>query len=475
MFMPDISADQKTGMVQQLFDKVQQIQQVPQRMIGMAKDSKDQELRYFSFKEDFTTFVRYFNTLCQMNAVMMGIGNEYVPGAPQIDDFKFAYFDWSKYTLSIAMAGRLSANGLNTKGAETGGSTSIRNELGGMAQSVKDGISRIMGSDKNAAEAAVDMYDSAVEPYYTDFVISPNINYSETFGNSVKDSAMAGMFSQMSEMTKELQFILNTSQIVSEETVNRSKQAAMDTLTKGAGMLGGSTFVNRFLKGASSVLSGTNIVFPQIWNSSSYARNYTIEIPLYTPYGNLTNIFMDILVPIWFWIAISAPHQASVNSYSAPFMLKCHVPGIFSIDMGMVESLNITKGVNNEWSVDGYPLAVNLQISIVDLYHSFFISRINGVSLTDAYNMMMNSSLIDYVSVQSGIDMKRAEWDKKLDVAAALAANAGHDLFHHPAAAIKESQATAIRDMSAIGRVGAGLITETGRGFGDVGRIFNRI
>jgi hypothetical protein len=143
--------------------------------------------------------------------------------------------------------------------------------------------------------------------------------------------------------------------------------------------------------------------------------------------------------------------------------------------MGMVESLTITKGVNNEWSVDGYPLAVNLQISIVDLYQSFFISRINGISLTDAFNMMMNNSLIDYVSVQSGIDMKRAEWDKKLDVAVALAANAGHDLFHHPSAAVKESQATAIRDMSAIGRVGAGLITEGSRGLSDVGRIFSRI
>jgi hypothetical protein len=81
------------------------------------------------------------------------------------------------------------------------------------------------------------------------------------------------------------------------------------------------------------------------------------------------------------------------------------------------------------------------------------------VSLTDAFNMLQNNSMIDYVSVQSGINMKQAEWDKKLEVAKALAKNAASDIFHHPLAAAKENAATAIREMSNGQKIAAGLIT----------------
>jgi hypothetical protein len=300
-----------------------------------------------------------------------------------------------------------------------------------------------------------------ISSYYTDFLIKPSINYQESFGNTVKDSAMAGMFNQMSEMSKEIQFVMNTSQLISEQTLKESKAAARETLEKGANTLG-SAFVNRFLKGATSVLSGTNIVFPQIWNNSTFSKSYSIEIPLYTPYGSIKNIYMDILVPTWFWIALAAPHQASTNSYSAPFMLRCHVPGIFSVDMGMVESLSIHKGVDNEWSVDGFPMAVNLQINIVDLYQQIYLSRINGVSPTDIFNFLENSALIDYVCVNSGIDMKSAEWNTKMEVAKALGGNALRGLGTRIGKQMAESNASKIRNMSNKAGIGLAMARDIG-------------
>ena len=455
MFMPDLSEAEKSTMLNILADKAQGIAErmTDNALESIAGDSAfGKDLRYFSFQEDFTTFVRYFNTLCQMNAVMMGLGNEYVPGAPNNnDDYKFAFFDWTKYTLSISMAGRISDKAKQLGATEN--KQTVQEEIFGYSRAAKERFDQLVSSDKNVASATLDYYDTAVEPYYTDFVVRPGINYSETFGNDKKDSIIAGMFNQASDTMKELQFILNTSRAVSEETVKESKEAALGALKQGAEALGNNTFVNRFLKGASSILSGANIVFPELWSSSNYSRSFSIEIPLYTPYGSLTNIFMDILVPIWFWIAISAPRQASANSYSAPFLLKCHVPGIFSVDMGMVESLTINKGVDNEWSVDGYPLAVTLSVQIVDLYSSFYISRINGISPTDAYNFLQNNGLIDYVAVQSGIDMKRGEFGKKLAVAEALGRTAFSDFFTHPLASNQETVASAVRDIGTAGKL----------------------
>jgi hypothetical protein len=120
--------------------------------------------------------------------------------------------------------------------------------------------------------------------------------------------------------------------------------------------------------------------------------------------------------------------------------------------MGMVESLTITKGVDNEWSVDGYPLAVNISVSIVDLYSTLFLSRINGVSPTDMFNFLQNSALIDYVATQSGIDMKFSEWDTKLEVAKALGKNAYNNLFTQPLRRTQEEVATAQQRMTSSGR-----------------------
>jgi hypothetical protein len=437
-------------MVQTLMSKIDEIGEAPSRALEKMVDSnlEGKEMRYFSFYHDFTTFVQYFNTLCQMNAIMLGIGEEYVPGSAGQEADKFAFYDWSYYTLSINMAGRRSSVETNIFGSSAD-ATSIKEERDGISRA-RNNFLDVFNSNESTKDKIASLTNAG--PYYTDFVIKPNIGYTETIGNTVKDSAMAGMFNQMSDMSKEMQFLMNTSQMVSQETMAKSKQAVFDTLQKGSTMLGNSTFVNRFLKGASSVLSGHNIVFPQIWNSSNFARTYTIEIPLYTPYGSIKNIFMDILVPLWFWIAISAPHQASANSYSAPFLLKCHVPGIFNINMGMVERLTITKGVDNEWSVDGYPLAVNISVSIVDLYSTLFLSRINGVSPTDMFNFLQNSALIDYVATQSGIDMKFSEWDTKLEVAKALGKNAYNNLFTQPLRRTQEEVATAQQRMTSSGR-----------------------
>ena len=182
---------------------------------------------------------------------------------------------------------------------------------------------------------------------------------------------------------------------------------------------------------ASTIVSGANLIFPEIWKASSYQRNFNIEIKLSTPYGTPRNIFLDILVPMWFWVCLAAPRQADVNSYMSPFLVRCHVPGIFSVNNGLVTALSIRKGGDDSaWSVDGFPLEVILSIQIMDLYHELSISSLNGIATQDAYNFMWNDTLIDYISVQSGLNMKVHDMGLKAAVAANLLSEIPQNLIH---------------------------------------------
>jgi len=165
---------------------------------------------------------------------------------------------------------------------------------------------------------------------------------------------------------------------------------------------------------------------------------------LKTPYGNKRNIFLDLFVPMWHWIALVAPRQTTINTYGAPFIVRAYIPGMFSSEMSIVENLTIQKGGDGSaWSVDGYPLEIKLSVTLKDLYNTFAMSQITD--LKSAYNMLWNYALIDYVSVQSGLDMKLSEFAKKIEVAKALGNTAIRGLWNYPLEKAKERLAQSIR------------------------------
>jgi hypothetical protein len=241
---------------------------------------------------------------------------------------------------------------------------------------------------------------------------------------------IANLFSGAQDMTKEIQFILDAAPGMADGTndlANKAGQGIKDLGNTATGVLG--DVIKSISSSASTIVRGANLIFPEIWKSSNYQRNFNIEIKLSTPYGTPRNIFLDILVPMWFWICLTAPRQASANSYMSPFLVRCHVPGIFSVDNGLVSSLSIRKGGDDSaWSVDGFPLEVTLSLQITDLYHELSISSLNGAKYDDMWNFMWNDSLINYISVQSGLNMKSNEMALKAAVAANLVSDMPRNL-----------------------------------------------
>lgn len=436
-FLPDLSSEEKEKFIEAANQTLQEMQNrfndTAQKMI----DDKNADMRYFEFVSDHSTYIRYVNTLCQMNAIMMGLGDEYVPGHEgQGEQYKFKYYDWSGYRLSNTMAGRASTGLLN--GNESGPGEKIDSIIDYVKSAVANKESLI---DKGmAAASALNLTE-----YYIDFYINPSIGYSESFSNQTKESMISSMVSGMGDLAKELQFLMGAGAVKQDGNMTNSIAKATGEIGEAANkLLPNSGIIKKITGSAASVLSGSNIFFPELWASSDFSRSYTVEMDLKTPYGNKRNIFLDLFVPMWHWIALVAPRQTTINTYGAPFIVRAYIPGMFSSEMSIVENLTIQKGGDGSaWSVDGYPLEIKLSVTLKDLYNTFAMSQITD--LKSAYNMLWNYALIDYVSVQSGLDMKLSEFAKKIEVAKALGNTAIRDLWNYPLEKAKERLAQSIR------------------------------
>ena len=438
MFLPSIPADEREGMIQMIDDKMSEMKEGAKgRIIGSIDsviDDEDRETRFFTFCEDFSNFVRYFNTLCQACSIYMNIGDEMAPGYESFTGedkwrYQFKHFNWAMYSLANQLAGRVSNDQYifgQSSSEEMGGSLL---DLGkSTAQKIKDRIGDFSFSkDKyENFEVFADLIGDltsmvSMEKYYTYFYIDPNVSYSETFSNQTRESMMAGIFEGASQWTKELAFLMN-SNVIAKQNDSNLNAAGNQIMEQARNLLPGTTgsLMNRFLYGATTVLSGANISFPELWANSQYSKNFNINMHLRTPYGTKRNIFLDLFVPMWFWVALTAPRQSSVNGYGAPFLCRCYVPGMFSVDTGIIDNLTITRGGDGSaWSKDGLPLEMDISVSIKELYSALSISVVNSL-FRDVYNFLWNSPLLDYIAVQSGVELNHTEIGMKLKIATAL-------------------------------------------------------
>ena len=425
-FLAELNDEQRKGFIDKINSYFEGGSHI-ENLIGEWMDSENMETQLFTFQPNFVDYIRYVNTLTWMFAEFMGIGDKPVPGMEAEGKWgNYGSVNWARYTMANRYAGRATNKPNKNIGAEA--SEQFEDLVNALKNVITD-----LAQRKPKAEALtllMETYDH--EDYFTDFFINPNVSYSESFNNSVKESALAGMANTATEWANEIAFYSNAFAAGGSNT-DSGRQLASHEVSELGKMAGENSVINRLLKSASNVIAGAHLAFPQMWQNSQFSRSYSIDIPLKTAYGTRESIFMDIIVPMCFWIALAAPRQYSVNSYASPFLVKFFIPGFCNVDMGIVESLTITKGGDGSaWSVDGLPLEVNLSVNIVDLYSTFSIACMNGVSPTDAFNFVNNSALIDYIAVNGGLDMKKGEYIRKIEFAAQLFQNSAHNLLVNP-------------------------------------------
>ena len=101
---------------------------------------------------------------------------------------------------------------------------------------------------------------------------------------------------------------------------------------------------------------------------------------LISPSGDKLSVFLNILVPIYHLLALVLPRQSkgTPEGYYSPFLVKAACKSLLNIDMGIITDLNLTKGGEAEWTVDGLPTVAEISFTIKDLYEGLSMTELGG-------------------------------------------------------------------------------------------------
>ena len=170
--------------------------------------------------------------------------------------------------------------------------------------------------------------------------------------------------------------------------------------------------LSRILSAGSNVIKGDNMIFPEIYQSSKYSKSYSVSIDLRCPYGNKLAYYINVLVPLFHLICLTVPKQTTANTYGSPFLVRAYYPGVFSCNMGIVESLVIDKNSTSDaWTIDGFPAEIKVTLNIVDLYSDLTITP---AGLDSFMLFISNSSLIEYIATNCGINLATPQLAKRV-------------------------------------------------------------
>ena len=173
-----------------------------------------------------------------------------------------------------------------------------------------------------------------------------------------------------------------------------------------------SRLISNLKQGFKSVVSGGKMIFPEIWNDSSFSRSYRISIKLRTPDADALSWYMNIGVPMLHLICLVAPHQLGANGFQSPFLVRGWYKGFFNCDMGIITDMDISKGDKGKWTLDGLPTEVDISFTMKDLYQILTITSDKKIS-----DLLSNTALLDYIANMCGINVAKPDLERAIDLA----------------------------------------------------------
>ena len=385
----------------------------------LGKNSKD-KLRYYDFEERYTEYMNYVNIMCRTVATFLELTDriQTVNGSDSLQSYDWRNYRWNAKSYSSGAGTILSSAWSSTLSTIINLPKAVASGLKGKTVSkVSTASNKVSDKGKNLPGT-----NNFVQVY-----VDPSSGASQSMSNATSQSQIKAAMDNASSLVKEFQFVTNASGAGSLglDQLETLTENGLDALASSFGEGGGlSTVLNQIFSAGSSVVKGENIILPDVYQSSEYGIDYTVDIHLRAPYGNKYSVYMDVIVPLLHLIALCVPKQGSSNTYGSPFLIKAYYPGVFNCNLGIVESLQITKPSSEDaWSVDGLPTEIDVQLRIKDLYSDLSMSPSTDVSL-----FRNNTSLIDYLATISGLDLIQPQINNKMTMLVANYSAAVRDI-----------------------------------------------
>ncbi len=330
--------------------------------VTQLSDLLDSDGRYYTFEYDSVRYYKFVNPMCRIAARFLNIHNISIDGSA-LDNF-----NWEKYTKS----------GISSIG-DFGSYTSI--------------------------------------PFYVDSDTSIN----ESFGNSTTQSMLSSTVNSASDMAKELNFLLgygsgakSADAFLEDTSIAESVQNVTDMASK---LLGSGGFFSNLGDHLVTVASGGKLIFPEIWSDSTFSRSYNVRFKFIAPDPSNLSVYLNVLVPLFHLIGLVAPQmpENNPNGYTNPFLIRAIYKGFFNIDMGIITDMSVTKGAECQWTPEGVPTSIEVDIGIKDLYNAMSITSTNSTN-SYKYDTLNNTALMDYIANLCGINIYKPEITRIIDM-----------------------------------------------------------
>lgn len=277
---------------------------------------------------------------------------------------------------------------------------------------------------------AIDTGDGDTSQYVS-FMIDPT-GVSESYTNTIGQSSIySSVMNSGTSYGNEIAFLTNsavtnaTDKIISlGKDVKSNAESILKNLSSGNGR-----FTAAIMNSYARSFVGDHTIYPDIFQSFNSTSSIPLTIHLTSDAGDPYSYLINILVPMFFILGMALP-QLSKNSaaaYSYPPVIQCHIPGLWGTRLGMIENVSFAKNTSgHDVSVNGYPLSVDVTITVRDLQHGLYTSPMNKPA-----TFLNNNTMFDYIAQCAGVDKFRLNASMRHVTKLALAASAVGNTFHN--------------------------------------------
>lgn len=268
-------------------------------------------------------------------------------------------------------------------------------------------------TDASLGTQISDNYENAINTSLTDvmvdkicsvqFMVEPG-SFEEQYTNNAEPSFISNSINAISsDIGQEIAFITGSN--VDLGLLENVTDFLGDTLSTATNFLSGLVepisggFTTNLFNGALNSIKGQKMIYPKIYKTSDSSMNYNFTINLSTPYGDIYNYYMNIVVPLMHLLALVAPRMVTANSVTSPFLVQAFIPGICTCQLGLISNMTVTKNKSGHAvSVNGFPLEITVTFTIDELYNAMSISPAN-----DPASFLFNETLNDYMANLAGL------------------------------------------------------------------------
>lgn len=331
------------------------------------KDSDILNGSLYEFAQDTVDYAKRVNLLCRACAVLIGIGDEYMPNTTKkLSEFDYAY--WS----------------IRKRYSPTTGKTQnvFTDFWAGGIQAVEDAISG--------------------DNYIHFLVSSDNVNVSDDIQTGTEESFLQSILGSTNTVASQLSYFAGigfNNQMDAKDNVNTILNNVIGT--------------NGWTKLVDNVMAGGRLKLPKIVSDTNYSQSISMSMKFISPYGNPKSVFLWCIVPVMHLLALALPKQLSDSMYTYPYVLKVNQSGWFNSNLAVMSSINITRGGSDDtsWTQEGLSTEWNVQFSISPLYEELTLT-----STDHPFLFMKNEGLLDYIGNLCGIDLKANNLEVKKEL-----------------------------------------------------------